>query len=442
MEQAASVEKSIDDGAISARQLALVALCGLLSMIDGFDGQAMAYAAPAIAKEYAIPVAEFGIVFGAGSFGSLAGVLAQGPLGDKFGRKTLILAAFLVVAVASLATVAATTIGQLTALRFIAGVGLGGALPNLFAITSEYTPKRRRSTFVTAMFCGVPLGAVLGGMAAASVLPSHGWRLVFYFGGLAPLALLPAALFFVPESLSFLATRPHARERIAKILAGMNIAAPSRVDAPGADDQRAIFGIIALELFADGRLQGTLLLSIISFLSLVVSISLTNWLPLILDQAGVTLSMAVIGGVVLSGGGMLGALFFAILTDKYDVYKILGPAYLVAALSVAAIGAVPPFETPVTIVIFLAGFFFIGAQMCFPTLVAIYYPASLRAAGIGWTMGVGRIGAIVGPMFTGFLLAKNVTTSNLFYLAAGVTLAAMIALLSLGHLQRRRAEAA
>lgn len=438
MDRAVSIEILIDESDISRRQIVIVVLCGLLAMADGFDGQAMAYAAPEIAKEFGIPAAEFGAVFAAGSFGSLTGVLAQGPLGDRFGRKSVMLGAFLIVSVASLLNVAATTLNGLIALRFIAGVGLGGALPNLFALTSEYTPRRRRSTFVTAMFCGIPLGAVLGGMATASFLSSYGWRPIFYLGGLIPVALSAAAWFFVPESLAYLAARAGSYERIGGILTRLGIEAPADRTVASAEGSRAIMGRTAAQLFTDGRASGTLLLSLISFISLLVSISLTNWLPLILNRAGVTIGMAVIGGVVLSGGGMLGAMFFAVLTDKYDVYKILVPAYVAAAISVAAIGAVPPQGELVTVVIFLAGFFFIGAQMCFPTLVAVYYPSALRATGIGWTMGAGRIGAIVGPAFTGLLLAQNFTTSQLFYLAASVILSAVVVLALLAKIERLR----
>ncbi|MBG0807876.1 MFS transporter [Methylosinus sp. H3A] len=137
-------------------------------MVDGFDARAMAYAAPAVAAELHIPTSDFGLVFGASSFGSLTGVLAQGPLGDKFGRKSVMLAVFLLVGAASLPNVQATRLDELITLRFLAGLGLDGTLPNLFAITAEYTPRRRRSTFVTAMFCGVPLGSMLGGSSAAN----------------------------------------------------------------------------------------------------------------------------------------------------------------------------------------------------------------------------------------------------------------------------------
>jgi len=430
-----TVEESIDNAAIGRRQLAIVGLCGLLAMVDGFDAQAMAYAAPALAAELKIVTSDFGLVFGAGSFGSLAGVLVQGPLGDRFGRKTVMLAAFALVTAASLLNVQATTLAELIALRFIAGFGLGGALPNLFAITAEYTPRRRRSTFVTAMFCGVPLGATLGGLVAASVLQSHDWRVIFYFGGIAPLVLATPAWFFLPESASYLATRPDARERLGDALRRLNIEPPAQfiVGTFGKSAPRST----VFRLFDAAHIRGTALLSAIAFLGLLVSISLTNWLPLILNRAGLTIGMAVIGGVFLSGGGMIGALFFAILGDRFDMFRVLAPAYVVAALSIATIGAVPPDEIFVMAAIFFTGFFFIGSQMCLPTLVTSYYPSALRATGIGWTMGAGRIGAIVGPALTGVLVANGISTSNLFYIASGVVLLTVAALLPLGPRHRR-----
>jgi AAHS family 4-hydroxybenzoate transporter-like MFS transporter len=436
MNRAVSIECLIDESEIGRRQIVIVALCGLLAMADGFDGQAMAFAAPEIVKEFGIPPSALGAVFAAGSFGSLTGVVAQGPLGDRLGRKTVMLAAFVLVSASSLLNVVAGTTDALIALRFAAGVGLGAALPNLFALTSEYTPKRRRSTFVTAMFCGIPLGSVLGGMATVAILPTSGWRAVFYFAGALPLILSAAASLLIPESLAFLATRKGSDLRIGEILTRIGVSTPGG-GVPFTEIDRGA-GAGSAQLFAEGRLYGTLLLSAISFISLLVSISLTNWLPLILNQAGVTIGMAVIGGVVLSGGGMLGAMFFAVLTDAHDVYKILLPAYVAAALSVAAIGAVPLQGDLVVAAIFAAGFLFIGAQMCFPTLVAAYYPSALRATGIGWTMGGGRIGAIVGPAFTGLLLERKLAISELFYIGAATTLLAVAALALLAYVARSR----
>ncbi|WP_051952880.1 MFS transporter [Methylocapsa aurea] len=428
-----AIESLIDRSRIGVRQYFIVAICGFLAMIDGFDSQMMAFAAPDVAREFGIPIAQFGVVFGAGSFGSLAGVLLQGPLGDLYGRKTVMLGAFAVVSAASLLTIASGTLNQLIVLRFVAGVGLGAALPNLFAIVSEYMPKRRRSTFVTAMFCGVPLGSVLGGMATAQLLPHYGWRTIFYLGGLLPLVVLPIAWAFVPESFSYLVTRPSSGARVGRNLSQINIEAPSVETYDFKRRDRGIIGLSVGQLFAEGRTAGTILLWLISFLSLVTSIFLTSWLPLILNQAGVTISMAVMGGVVLSGGGMLGALLFSSLTDKFDIYKVLAPAYVIAAVSVGLIGVAPPSGAVVTGVIFLAGFFCIGAQMCLPPLVAYYYPSALRASGLGWTMAVGRVGAIVGPALAGLLLAWEFTPRAVLFLAGGVTLLAAISVLLLGY---------
>jgi AAHS family 4-hydroxybenzoate transporter-like MFS transporter len=191
-------------------------------------------------------------------------------------------------------------------------------------------------------------------------------------------------------------------------------------------------------LFEEGRRTGTLLLWAISFLSLLVSISLTNWLPIILDQAGLGIGLAVINSVVLSGGGMLGALFFATLADRLDAYKVLVPAYITGAIFVGSIGIVPATGILLTIIVFFANFFFIGAQMFLPSLIAFYYPGPLRASGIGWTMGVGRMGAILGPMLAGVLLAWSVAPRTLFASAAIVTLLAAAAVGAMGFLYGRQ----
>lgn len=376
--------------------LAVALLSGALALVDGFDSQVIAFAAPVMAPDFGTTAPQFGPVIGAGMIGSLIAVFAQAPLGDRLGRRSVVLLSLLVMGLATLATVAAGTLKQLIVLRFLAGLGIGAALPNLLTITGDHAPPKRRFLFVTAVFTGIPLGAVLGGSVAAWLLATQGWQSVFVLGGVAALAGLPAAFLWLPEALA--SRTPAARE-----------AKPS-----------------VRQLFAEGRARGTFLLWTISFSSLLVSIFIVNWLPTILSEGGVTIAASVIGSVVLQGGGIVGSLTVSVLIDRRGLSPMIG-AYLIGAASLAALAFVPLQGNAVLAVLFVAGLFYIGAQMCIASLSTFQYPPKLRAVGVGWAIGAGRIGGIVGTLVGGVLLARQVPASQLFSAAAlivvGVTLA-------------------
>lgn len=410
---------------ISPRQYAVAALCGVLAMVDGFDGQAMAFAAPAMAPALGIPVEQLGPVFSAGLAGSLVGTFAQGPIGDRWGRKPVLLGSFLLMALATLATITASTVSQLIALRLLAGLAIGAALPNIFAIVADYAPAGRRYLFVTAMFAGLPLGAVVGGAISAKLLVTSGWTSVFILGGILPLLLLPLAAAFVPESLSSLAARPSNRPRLLRTLRAFRIEPPPDIEIADANTPARAAPAQSVRHLFDGRYRtGTSLLWAVSFLSLLVSIFITSWLPTILSQAGVGLSSAVVASVVLNGGGIIGSLMISFLNDRLGPYRLQAAAYVVGAAALVAIGGLPLAGNAVTLLVFAVGVFFIGGQMCIAAAVSFFYPSSLRATGIGWAMGVGRIGAIIGPLIGGALLARKIPAGHLFHVAAGITLLA------------------
>lgn len=197
------LDSLIDAGRISRFQIMVITLCAVMVMIDGFDTQVIGMVAPAIAASWHVPPAAFGAVFGIGLFGGLLGALSLGDAGDRFGRKPVLIASILLFAVFSLLTPLASTIQSLTIVRFIAGFGMGGALPGLIAITSEYSPKAVRANVTALMYCGFPVGSILAGVVAAQMAPHFGWQSVFYVGGTLPLVLLPIFVWLVPESIRF-----------------------------------------------------------------------------------------------------------------------------------------------------------------------------------------------------------------------------------------------
>src|SRR5256886_12386662 len=216
------VAEFIDQQPVSGFQLKLLLTCAAVLFLDGFDTQAIGYVAPALAKEWGLTKGALGPVFSAGLFGLMIGALLFGPLADRVGRKKIIILSTLAFGLGALVTAFVQDVNTLLAIRFLTGLGLGGAMPNAVAMTSEFNPRRRRATMVMIMFCGFSLGAALGGLLAAALIPQFGWRSVFFVGGLAPLLLVPILLLRLPESVRFLALTGQANARVGELLALIN----------------------------------------------------------------------------------------------------------------------------------------------------------------------------------------------------------------------------
>src|SRR6516225_11279703 len=212
------VAEFIDAQPVGGFQIRLLLTCAAVLFLDGFDTQAIGFVAPALAKEWGVTKVALGPVFSAGLFGLMIGALVFGPVADRLGRKTVIIFSTLAFGLGALATAFAWDLTSLLVLRFLTGLGLGGAMPNAIALTSDFSPKRRRATMVMIMFCGFSIGAALGGLLAADMIPRFGWRAVFIVGGIAPLLMLPILVWRLPESVRFLATFGHAPERVAELL--------------------------------------------------------------------------------------------------------------------------------------------------------------------------------------------------------------------------------
>lgn len=401
---------------ITGHQLAAFALCATVALIDGFDTQAIALAAPDIATEWGSSPSAFSGVFAAGLMGALFGALGFGIAADRFGRKPSLLLAILLFGGITLLTPFATSLTDLLLIRLATGLGLGGALPGVIAITSEYAPGERRSTIVSLMFCGFPLGAVLGGIAAAQLTPGYGWRILFEIGGVVPLLILPAIIALVPESLRFLEARGDAAG-LDKVRRRMGVVGSELSSDPGAHGSLR-------SLFHGERALGTALLTFTFLLSLMLAYFLVNWLPLLARRAGTGMQGAVLGVAALNLGAILGCLTIGRLADRIGPARPIGWGYALGALAIALIGQVAHSEPMLLGTCLVAGALSIGAQMCVVALAANFYEPSIRATGVGWMMGSGRIGAILGPLLGGLLIARGVPVTSLFVIAGAVSLLA------------------
>lgn len=412
---------------LTPHQITTFLLCAMVALIDGFDTQAIALAAPEIATAWEIEAARFGSVFAAGLFGALFGALGFGMAADRFGRKPSLIVAILLFGAVTLLTPFATSLTDLFVIRFVTGLGLGGALPGVIAVTSEYAPPRRRATIVSLMFCGFPLGAVIGGIVAAQLIPTFGWPILFYIGGVVPLLLLPLVTLLVPESMRFLLFKEDhaAADRVKR---RMNFLQAEEF-GDGAESNRAPIFL----LFSESKLVGTSILTVTFLLSLMLAYFLVNWLPLLARQAGVGMEGAVLGVAALNLGAILGCLVIGRLADRMGPTRPIGWGYLLGAFAIAVIGASAHSTGLLLLTCFIAGALSIGAQMCVVALGASFYETAIRATGIGWLMGTGRIGAIMGPVLGGLLIGAGMSAANLFVVAGGVSLLAAIGVFAMGR---------
>ncbi len=425
------LETIVDTSPLNTRQLVIFGLCALVAMIDGFDTQSIALVAPVIVSAWGLKAAAFGVVFGAGLFGSLIGAFVFGLAADRVGRKPALIAAMLLFAVVTLATPLTTSVGSLIAVRLVTGLGLGGALPILISITSEYAPTRLRSTLVSLMFCGFPLGAVVGGVAATRLIPAFGWPSIFYLGAAIPLLLLPAILGLVPESVRFLAMTQN-RPRVLAILHRMKWAGAWDGQLSAAPSQPGQSQVAAL--FAEGRAVGTLLLWATLFLSLLLTYFLINWIPLIARQSGIGMSSAVLAVAAVNLGAIVGCLVIGRLADRRgDPTAFISFGFALGALAIVLIGSSGQSSAWLLASTFLAGVFSVGAQMCTVAYCASFYDTALRATGVGWAIGVGRVGAIVGPVVGGMLVGAGMPTTRLFLIVGVMSAGAALAVFGVGQ---------
>jgi MFS transporter, AAHS family, 4-hydroxybenzoate transporter len=422
----------IDQQPVGGFQLKLLLSCAAVLFLDGFDTQAIGYVAPAVAREWGLGKGALGPVFSAGLFGLMIGALVLGPLADRVGRKKIIIFSTLAFGLGALASAFVRDVNTLLAIRFLTGLGLGGAMPNAIALTSEFNSRHRRAAMVMIMFCGFSVGAALGGFLAAAMIPQFGWRSVFVVGGVMPLLLVPILALRLPESVRFLTLSGRADERVAELLGSIN---PRAAFAPATRfvPEPELAGMPVWHLFRDGRTLVTLLLWVVFFMSLLDLYFLSNWLPTELNDLGASVSQAAAIGAMLQVGGVVGTFVLGSVIDRFS-FRALAPVYLIAAFAVGAIGQLGHSIVFVTMAIFAAGFCIVGGQIAANALAAAFYPTSVRATGVGWALGIGRVGSIVGPLIGGVLLTMKWSPASVFMVAAVAALCAALAAFSLSRL--------
>ena len=403
------VSRLLDERGLGAFQITLLIWSLFLVLIDGYDIAAIAFAAPHLVKAWGVAPKALGPVFSASLVGILFGSAMFGYIGDRYGRKASLIWANLVFGVFTLAAAYATNLEQMFWLRLLAGLGIGGVIPNVVAINAESAPRRLRATLAIIAVGFVPLGGAIPGFITAALVPAHGWQIIFMIGGIVPIVIALAAVFGLPESIKYMALHESQRGKMEKTLAALDPTLKVPADAKFViEDEQQVAGFNPKFLFGQGLEVITPLLWLLFALNLMGYFFLISWTPTLMTAAKLPPTTVALSGASLQIGGTVGALVLCwwLQTHRFAAVAIM---FVLAVPAVGAIGyAGLTSQTALLVTIFIAGFLVLGIQSGINVLGALIYPTSLRANGSGWELGVGRIGSIVGPLIGALFVGMSV----------------------------------
>lgn len=425
-----SISDIIDGRKLNGFQKMIITLCTMIAFVEGFDAQSAGFVAPALAKVWGLGHNALALFFSLGLFGLMMGALIVAPLADRTGRKPVLLGCLVLFGLGSLGMAASTSLEMLYLTRLVTGVGIGGAMPNVIALTSEYAPRRIRSLMVVVMYNGFIGGSIAAGLTTARIVEALGWNSVFIVGGVLPLLLAPIILFLLPESVRFLASKAGREAKVEVLMRRIDPSLSSGTRFFLDEHSEVRMSVVAL--FRDGRGRKTILLWLLVFCSLLDLFLMTNWLPTQIASLGVSVALAILIGTLLQVGGMIG-MIQGWMMDRWGPSRTLTLSYLIAAVAIACIGLVGDNVPLLAASVLGAGFGIIGGQTAANAVAAGAYPTEIRSTGIGWFLGIGRIGSIVGPALAGFLLSIGVTNRDVFLLAMIPALCAAAAAYALGN---------
>lgn len=424
------LRERIDSSPMSRFQWGAVAICVLLNVLDGFDVLVMAFTAQSVSQEWGLSGSEVGLLLSAGLFGMAGGSLLLAPWADTIGRRRMILLCLAIASAGMTLSALSPNALALGLLRALTGVGIGGILASSNVIASEYASSRWRGLAVSLNSTGYAIGATSGGIIAVVLQNSFGWRSVFLFGGVCTAAIIPVVFLRLPESLDFLLTRrpANALARINKFAARIGQPQLSELPDPTEDGTSPTESAGKLrQLFSPELLRPTLLIWFAFFMIMFGFYFVTSWTPKLLVAAGLSANQGITGGVLLNLGGIFGATLLGALSARFALRSVLS-AYMVIA-SVLLVVFVPA-TSSIVVGFTLGALIGVFVNGCVAGLYAItpsVYGPSVRATGVGWGIGVGRIGAIVSPIVAGKLLDLDWTPTQLYILVAGAFILGAIA---------------
>jgi AAHS family 4-hydroxybenzoate transporter-like MFS transporter len=425
----------INASRVGRLQILVAVLGGCALLVEGFDTSVIGYIAPQLTRLWHVPASTLGTILTADMVGLLLGYLFVSPLSARFGHKRMVVFCTAAFGALTFLTITSANVATLIGFRFLTGIGVGGAMPSAVALTGEYFPERMRSSSITLIYIGFSLGQIAAGVVANLLLDSFGWQAVLAFGGAGTLLLSALFLFALPESLEYLINRGGDRIRAAAILSRI---AP---ELPVSRDTRLIAGrqgarrVTIPQLVEGGRGLGTALIWTGMFMNLMIYFFLQKWLTQLLVIVGLPQQTAITATTVGLAGGIVAAVIIGPLMDRFGPYMVVAGLFAMAAISVVLMGQVLSSPAPFVIIAvsLFVGFCLSGGQKANNALSVYFYPTALRGTGLGWSLGVGRIGGVIGPFVAGLLLTAGWSPAELFYASAVPMVAGAIAIALMGQ---------
>ena len=406
-------------------QLTTISICFLMNMLDGTNVMIISYTAPSIAKEWSINPQLMGFVFSAGLLGMAIGAMFLAPFADRIGRYSMVLISVVLMGATIFLTAWSQNVVHLLLLRILSGFGIGAMLASTATLTSEYAPPKLKTLWVSLVMGGYPIGAVLSGLTFASLLPAYGWRHIFEWAGIATLITIPLIIFFLGESLDFLLRTqpPNALKRINLLMRKMRMPLLNELPVLSADDNRKN---TVSSLMVPLLKQATLKLWLGIFMCFATLYFLTSWIPKLASINGMSVSLAIYAGTIFNLGAFAGIVTQGFLSVKFGLRQTITGFLFLTALFMIAFGY---FSSPVAILIMigLIGFGIQGGFVGLYSLAAAIYPTKIRATGVGWAIGLGRAGAIIGPVIGGILIKGGMHMSATFFIFSIPLLAGAVA---------------
>ena len=393
----------VADQPVERLQLRVVWLCGAVLFLEGYDIAAVGYALPHLVDAWRVRPVVFTQSLTAGNVGLLLGSLCAGLLGDRLGRKPVLIGCVALFGAFSLLSALVGSPSQLAVLRFMTGLGLGGGIPIAIALTSDFAPPARSGRFLVLMNIGVPIGFALGGLLASQLARVFGWPAIFVVGGVLPLAMAALLVPVLPESVALRVAAPRHNPVIA--------------------------------LFQTGLAPATVLLWTINLLSLLGIYFILQWTPAVLHSAGVSPSRAILVTSIYGLGLIVGGWLMAHIVDRISIERVLTWCLAFGTLCVLSIGLLDLRFWLLSLMVCGAGIG-AGSQAGINSLSGLAYPPVIRSTGAGWALGMGRIGTIIGPLLGGLLIALGSTSRMMFAAAAIPAFFATLLMAGLGRLRR------
>jgi AAHS family benzoate transporter-like MFS transporter len=425
------VHKLSDEATFNGFHGKVLLWCALIIIFDGYDLAVAGIALPSIMKEMGVTAQNAGFMVSSALFGMMFGAIFLGTIADKIGRRKAIAICIFLFSVFTAAAGFTDNPYTFSAMRFLAGLGIGGVMPNLVAQMTEYSPKKIRATMVTLMFSGYAVGGMLAALLGKGLIETYGWASVFLAAGL-PVLLIPFILKSMPESMPFLIKENRLgdlKKIVSQMSPGYQPQADDRFALPSADKAE---GAPVGKLFQDGRGFSSVMFWITFFMCLFMVYALSSWLTKLMASAGYSLGSALTFVLVLNFGAMIGAVGGGWLADRFHIKYVLVGMYALAAVSITLLGYKVPTEV-LFLLVGLAGASTIGTQIVTYAYAGQFYPMAIRSTGIGWASGVGRSGAILAPIVIGTLVGMALPLQQNFMAIAIPAVIAMIAASMINH---------